>query len=87
MYEHPDFETAYRCDVERVENSNKLANKPSEEYQRDEDFLAVDTNYKKMRKIMLVKKFETIYTENLNADENDLKRIDKIVEREEQRKR
>lgn len=36
---------------------------------------------------MLVKKFETLYTENLNADENDLKRIDKIVEREEQRKK
>ena len=47
----------------------------------------VETPYKKMRQIMLVKKFEGIYTENLNADENDLKRIDKIVEREEQRKK
>ncbi len=37
--------------------------------------------------IMLVKKFETIYTEILNADETDQKRIDKIVEREEQRKK
>jgi len=36
---------------------------------------------------MLVKKFETLYTENLNADENDLKRIDKIVEREEGRRK
>jgi len=36
---------------------------------------------------MLAKKFESLYTENLNADENDLKRIDKIVEREEQRKK
>jgi hypothetical protein len=40
-----------------------------------------------MRMIMLVKKFETIYTEILNADETDQKRIDKIVEREEQRKK
>ena len=87
MYQHPDFETAYRCDVERAENANKLAIKPNDEYQRDEDFVAVETTYKKMRQIMLVKKFETLYTENLNADENDLKRIEKIVEREEQRKK
>jgi hypothetical protein len=70
-----------------VENSDKFAIKPNDEYQREEDFKMVDTPYKKMRQIMLVKKFETIYTENLNADENDLKRIDKIVEREEQRKK
>ena len=87
MFQHPDYESAYRCDVERVENADKFAIKPNEEYQRDEDFMSVETTYKKMRQIMLVKKFETIYTENLNADENDLKRIDKIVEREEQRKK
>lgn len=32
---------------------------------------------------MLTKKFETLYTEALNADTNDQKRIFKIVEREE----
>jgi hypothetical protein len=32
---------------------------------------------------MLSKKFETLYTENLNADENDLKRLDKVADREE----
>ena len=36
---------------------------------------------------MLSKKFETLYTENLNADENDLKRLDKVADREEQRRR
>jgi hypothetical protein len=87
MYENDDFKTAYRCDVERAENANKLAIKPNDEYQRDEDFVAVETSYKKMRQIMLIKKFETLYPENLNADENDLKRIDKVVEREEQRKK
>ena len=87
MFQHPDYESAYRCDVERVENSDKFAIKPNDDYQREEDFTMVETPYKKMRQIMLVKKFETIYTENLNADENDLKRIDKIVEREEQRKK
>jgi hypothetical protein len=49
MYEHEDFKTAYRCDVERAENANKLAIKPNDEYQRDEDFVAVETSYKKMR--------------------------------------
>ena len=32
LYQHPDYESAYRCDVERVENSNKFAIKPNEEY-------------------------------------------------------
>lgn len=36
---------------------------------------------------MLSKKYETFYTETLNADENDLRRIDKIVERENTRRR
>lgn len=49
MYENEDFKTAYRCDVERAENANKLAIKPNDEYQRDEDFVAVETSYKKMR--------------------------------------
>jgi len=45
MYEHHDFEAAYRCDVEKAENANKLAIKPSDEHQRDEDFIAVETSY------------------------------------------
>ena len=49
MYEHPDYETAYRCDVERVENHDKLAIQPSDVYQREEDFVAVETSYKKTR--------------------------------------
>jgi len=32
---------------------------------------------------MLSKKFETLYTDNLNADDNDLKRQEKVTEREE----
>ena len=49
MFEHPDNQTAYRCDVEKSENSGKLAIKPHEEFKRDEDFVAVETSYKKMR--------------------------------------
>jgi len=49
MYEHPDNQTAYRCDVEKTENSDKLAIKQHDEFKRDEDFVAVETSYKKMR--------------------------------------
>ena len=36
---------------------------------------------------MLSKKFETLYSEYLNAEETDIKRRDKMVEREESRKK
>lgn len=87
MMELLDYQAAYRCDVERVENSKKLAIKPNEDFERDEDFSAVTTSYKNLRRIMLTKKFETLYTENLNAEEADIKRIEKAVEKEETRKK
>lgn len=49
MYEHPDNQTAYRCDVEKTENAHKLAIKQQDEFKRDEDFVAVETSYKKTR--------------------------------------
>jgi hypothetical protein len=49
MYEHPDNQTAYRCDVEKTENADKLAIKQQDEFKRDEDFVAVETTYKKTR--------------------------------------
>lgn len=87
MYQHQDYEAAYRCDVEKTENSNKLAIKPSEEVHNDYDFVPFETSYKMMRQIMLAKKFETIYTDILQGDENDLKRISALVEKEEIRKK
>lgn len=87
MYQHQDYEAAYRCDVEKTENSNKLAIKPSDEVRNDYDFVPCETSFKKMRQIMLSKKFETIYTDVLQGDENDLRRIDKLVDKEEIRKR
>jgi len=84
---HPDYEAAYRCDVEKTENSRKLAIKPNDEYKRDEEFIPYETTFQRMRQVMLVKKFESIYTEVLNAEEDDQKRIDKIVEREQSRKK
>jgi len=86
ILEHPDFETAYRCDVEKFENAKKLNLKKNDDYKRDEEFVNVETSFRKTRQIMLQKKFETMYTENLNDDSNP-KRSDKIAERETQRKR
>jgi hypothetical protein len=82
-----DYQAAYRCDVERVENSEKLAIKPQEEFERDEDFSAVNTSYKRLREIMLQKKFESLYTESLNAEEADTNRRERAVEKELERKR
>lgn len=64
-----------------------MAIKPSEEVRNDYDFVPCETPYKRMRLIMLTKKFETIYTDVLQGDENDLRRIDKLVDKEETRKR
>jgi hypothetical protein len=36
LIKHPDFEVAYRSDVKRVENNNKLAIKGREDFERDE---------------------------------------------------
>lgn len=71
MIQHTDYETAFRCDVEKYEKANKMNIKKNEEFKRDEEFMAVETSFKKMRQIMLQKKFETIYTDNLNGDPND----------------
>jgi len=40
----PVFETAYRCDVKRIETSGKLANKPGEDFAREEEFCNVTTS-------------------------------------------
>jgi len=53
MYDIPDNAAAYRCDVKKVENNNKLAIKPDDEYHREEDFMAIETSYKRQRQIML----------------------------------
>lgn len=62
-YEHPDYASAYRCDYEKYEKASKLAVERSEGSLVKEEFVPCQTSYKKMREIMLWKKFETIYTE------------------------
>lgn len=64
----PDFETAYRSDVHRIETKQRMAIKEHDEIKRDEEFNHVETTYRRMRQIMLQKKFETLYRERIAAD-------------------
>ena len=86
MIVEPNFETAYRCDVQRIETKDKMAIKNSDEIKREEEFVNVETSYKKLRQIMLFKKFESIFHERSNADNKEQKRLKKIIDKEEKRK-
>lgn len=87
MIELPDMETAYRADVNRIETKAKMAIKDnSEDIRKDEDFNCVEASYKKMRHIMLFKKFESIYHERKACDNKTLKRLQKVIEKEDKRR-
>lgn len=58
----PVFDTAYRCDVTKIETTGKMAIKPSDEFVREEDFCNVVTSFKDSVQIMLQKKYETFFT-------------------------
>ena len=64
----PVFETAYRCDVKRIETSDKMAIKPEDEFKRDEEFCNVTTSFALSKQIMLSRKFETFFTIKLQGD-------------------
>ena len=49
----PDFETAYRSDVQRIETRGKMAIKDSDEIKRDEEFNPVEASYRRVRQVML----------------------------------
>ena len=49
----PVFETAYRCDVKRIETSEKMAIKPEDEFKREEEFCNVVTSFALAKQIML----------------------------------
>ena len=71
MQEYADFETAYRLDVNRIETKGKMAIKESDEVKKEEEFANVETSYKKMRQVMLFKKFESIFHERVGADNKE----------------
>ncbi len=82
----PVFETAYRCDVRRVETSEKMAIKPADEFLREEEFCNVTTPFAMAKQIMLQKKFETLFTVKLQGDEDHaVERDTKIFELERHR--
>lgn len=62
MIVDPVFDTAYRCDVTKIETTGKMAIKPSDEFVREEDFCNVVTSFKDSVQIMLQKKYETFFT-------------------------
>ena len=83
----PVFDTAYRCDVTKIETTNKMAIKPSEEFVRDEDYCNVVTSFKDSVQIMLQKKYETFFTIKLQGDSDQaIERDNKVFELERNRK-
>jgi hypothetical protein len=80
MIADPDFETAYRSDVHRIETKGKMAIKEVDEIKRDEEFNSVETTYRKLRQIMLHKKFETLFRDRVAADQSEQRRWQGILE-------
>jgi len=68
LLDDPIFDTAYRCDVTKIETTHKMAIKPSEEFVREEEFCNVVTSFKESVQIMLQKKYETFFTIKLQGD-------------------
>jgi hypothetical protein len=83
----PDYETAYRSDVQRIETKGKMAIKDSDEIKREEEFVNVETSYRKMRQVMLQKKFETLFRDRAAAEQSDQRRWQGVLEGVEKDKR
>lgn len=75
----PVYETAFRSDVNRVETSNKMVIKPSEEFTRDEEFCNVTTSFKDAVQIMLQKKYESFFTIKLQGDTELASERDRLI--------
>lgn len=73
LISHPDLEIAYRCDVTKVETKGKFSIKDNSDAvaKKDEEFVNVDTSYRKLREIMLTKKFNTIAQERSASDSKE----------------
>ena len=71
MITDPDFETAYRCDVSRIETKGKMAVKDIDDVRREEEFSHVETSDRKLRLIMLQKTNESLYRDRAGADNTE----------------
>lgn len=79
LIEDTVYDTAFRSDVQRVETNAKLANKLTEDFLREEEFCNVTTGFRETITIMLVKKFETFFTNRLQQEDPQLaERSEKI---------
>ena len=63
-----------------------MAIKEGEIDRRDEEFVNVETSYKKTRQIMLQKKFDALYRDRVKADVREQKRLRATINNEEGRK-
>ena len=87
LVEDPMYDTAFRSDVSRVETNSKLANKITEDFLREEEFCNVTTKFRDVIQIMLIKKFETFFTNRLQQEDPALQeRSEKIFRNEMDRK-
>lgn len=86
MIDHKDCEKFYRQDINKIETKGKLCIKDNEEIRKEEEFNHVETSYKKLRQIMLFKKFESLYSERAAADNKEQKRLKKLIDKEDKRK-
>jgi hypothetical protein len=81
------YDTAFRSDVQRVETNNKLANKVTDEFLREEEFCNVTTPFRDVIQVMLVKKFETFFTNRLQQEDPALgERSENVYKHESERK-
>ena len=60
--------------------------KDNDEIKKEEEFNHVETSYKRLRQIMLYKKYECIYNDRSNADNKEQKRLKKLIEKDDKRK-
>ncbi len=58
-------------DIQKIETKDKLCIKEPDEVTKDEEFNHVETSYRRLREIMLYKKFDSIYNERANANVKD----------------
>jgi hypothetical protein len=86
MLENKEWEAAYRADVHRVETKHKLSIKEDTEFRKEEDFNPIETNYKRLRQIMLFKKFDAIYTDRAGSDTKEHKRLKKLIDKDDKRR-
>lgn len=61
----------YRSDVQKVETKSKMSIKETDEIKKEEEFVNVETSYKRVRDIMLSKKFGSIFADRSNSDNKE----------------